>query len=1161
MAGLKTVLFGKLAVSTRFITQEQLDECVRVQQEYEQRGEKPPKLGEVLEQKGYLTRRQIQSILESAQQVGRKLFGAICLDFNFVSQEQLDECLALQKTLQAGQVPSGLEGHKLVAFGELQKSAQLNKTTPKIGEVLETLGYLKPHQVDVVLQEQSKRIVDCLSCGASLNIGHFSPGQKVRCGQCDKILLVVKGDSGEPELAEIEEEEEAVPLDPETATRQLEAELATRKPKAKAAAPSASPKKDSGTVKSAGPTMLGDFQILTKLGQDSTGVIYKAKQVSRDRLVALKVMNASSMEDKVFAQRFFDGAKKASTINHGCIKRIYAAGKADNKTFVAMEFVEGESVHNILQKQGRIHYETAIKIITKVVEALDHANQNGMIHTDIRPSNILVLKNGDVRLANLGLATKTTENILAIARSGRMAPFYLAPEQVTEDRQLDCRSDIYSVGATLYHMVSGRPPFQGQSPFEVLIRLTEETIPPLKIYDPAIPDSVSGIVEKMLQVEPEDRYQNYAELLDALRNYNKLVFQPVATAPEPVSAQAEEREAAQKTLQSKAPGGQMKQVLSGLGALAIVIVLVIVVKMIYDDYNARTALDNAKKREKDSPAEHDAIDRSYRKVMEDWPGSKHAKEAETLLRQFHRRRYETFIDKLIDVKSIAQSHLTQDNLLLAQDYLARFEPEEAMVEQLAKEDNEDLSDLVAAAKAKLAEIEKMKADLPAIIETQIKETIARALATADKNDFATAKEIVNAGALKFKRADFQPRFTEALAAIEKRRTDFETSQATNVEEARIKASEAALREAREKIDVAMRAHAFEMALKRCNEALEKLLPQHAAELRKRQAEIEPLCRVKERITQKLASWKDKMWTPATPDPRPTHELEPGATYRVVECDPDRVVFEPAGGGTRKAVPWVDLPPSFIIKLATVASEDGRARDHFDLGVFLLNLKQFAQAEQQLQRAQELGEDVSKFIEIVNQYYTEQGKQTIAAAEASFNSGGYGDALKNLMVLKSEHSHRDFVKARSDDIDKMIESIFRKRSGKSASSDKARFYSFASADQLGDWTVSDGTWQIVSGTLEGTGKNATLECKKNNLIEISGMIRFPLKKMACHLTAAGLEMRVIPEREIIMCIDTQGGKSKSEKFVADPAMWYAFRIVKDGSNVTFIVDETTVATFE
>lgn len=523
MVQIKNVLFGKLAVSTRFITEEQLQECLDYQKEIEERGERPPRLGEILEQKGYLTKQQIQSILETMSSMQRRRFGEIAVAFHFITLEQLETCLDIQKLLQAPQETVPLFGQALVTYRGFLKQVLAGGAHPKIGDVLVQMGYMRNHQVEAVLEEQNKRIVRCKSCEASLNISRFEPGQKIKCGQCNAVLEIVKPEGSEEldvalptetktqdlTAAAMEavagEGAEEQPMDPATAMMELDKEIARVRAT------------QQFTPKAKTPGKIADFQVVTRLGQDATGVIFKASQISKNRPVALKIMNPSVMNDAGFQKKFIEEAKKVAGLEHPNIKKVYSLGKSDSRFYIAMEFVEAESVYNVLEKQGKFHFETAIGIALSISEALQYAQSQGVIHGDMRPSNVLILRDGSVKVANLGLATKVSENILAISRSGQMAPFYIAPECVTGDREMDQRTDIYSLGATLFHMIAGRPPFQGQSPFEVLVRLTEETIPPLKFFDPGIPDSVCRVVEKMLEAEPQDRYQTWDELINELR--------------------------------------------------------------------------------------------------------------------------------------------------------------------------------------------------------------------------------------------------------------------------------------------------------------------------------------------------------------------------------------------------------------------------------------------------------------------------------------------------------------------------------------------------------------------------------------------------------------------------------------------------------------------
>ncbi len=466
MATIKDHVFAKLVVKSRFATKAQVMECMEARNMMADGGEPSAalKLWDVMIRKGYLTQEQLGSILEGFREKSKRLFGEIAVKWNMVSGPQLDECIEIQNSMR-----------------------DKGKKAPRIGQILVSKNYLKKHQVMAILEEQKKKIAKCPTCKAQFNLSRVQKGQKFKCTQCGKVLKIFDDKENSPE--------------------ELDAHGTMVKE------PEPSYKKEKKTSVSD----VGGYKILQKIGEDSTGLIYKAKDKD-GKLVALKVLSQDAAEDRKFVKELKSSVARVKPLDHPSIKKTYEMGESAGTYFVASEFVEGESLRSILNRDGKIGVRKSLKIAAQVAEALHYAHTQGVIHGDIRPSNILVSAKGDVVLSGMGLETKITDNILSIVDSGHLAPFYIAPETVLDDRETDFRADIYSLGATLYHIIAGRPPFEGQSPFEVLMRFTEDYLPPIHIYNPETPPGVARTIEKMVAAEPDERYRSYDELLEHLKD-------------------------------------------------------------------------------------------------------------------------------------------------------------------------------------------------------------------------------------------------------------------------------------------------------------------------------------------------------------------------------------------------------------------------------------------------------------------------------------------------------------------------------------------------------------------------------------------------------------------------------------------------------------------
>jgi serine/threonine-protein kinase len=262
---------------------------------------------------------------------------------------------------------------------------------------------------------------------------------------------------------------------------------------------------------------LGGFEILGRIGKGGMGYVFKARQVSMDRVVALKILPANMARDKSFVERFRREAKAAARLSHTNIIQSIDVGEQDGHHYFAMEYVEGPTVDEILTKTGRVEENLAVDIIAQVARAIQAAEKLKIVHLDIKPSNIMITADRVAKLADFGLARRWTEG----ATAGRQAmvfgtPEYISPEQALGQTDLDSRSDIYSLGATFYQMLTGEPPFKGATPREIVDKRLTQYPPHPKQLNPALSDQVCQVLDKMLQRDRNYRYQNGTELIEDL---------------------------------------------------------------------------------------------------------------------------------------------------------------------------------------------------------------------------------------------------------------------------------------------------------------------------------------------------------------------------------------------------------------------------------------------------------------------------------------------------------------------------------------------------------------------------------------------------------------------------------------------------------------------
>jgi len=262
----------------------------------------------------------------------------------------------------------------------------------------------------------------------------------------------------------------------------------------------------------------GHYEVIDVIGSGGMGVIYKAYDSLLDRYVAIKVLPENLTVDRGLVERFKREAKASAKLNHPHIVSIYHLGEEKDKLYFVMEYIEGDNLALIVNKKQRFLVRDAINAIISCAKALQYAFENGIIHRDIKPSNILVTKDGTIKIADFGLA-KNINIDSSLTSSGSLlgTPQYMSPEQAKGEKA-DFRSDIYSLGATFFHLIVGSPPFDADSFYGLVMKHSSETLPPPDPIKTPIPDEVYRIIKKMMAKKPENRYQSYNELITDLNN-------------------------------------------------------------------------------------------------------------------------------------------------------------------------------------------------------------------------------------------------------------------------------------------------------------------------------------------------------------------------------------------------------------------------------------------------------------------------------------------------------------------------------------------------------------------------------------------------------------------------------------------------------------------
>ena len=266
---------------------------------------------------------------------------------------------------------------------------------------------------------------------------------------------------------------------------------------------------------------LGYYELLLKLGEGGMGAVYKANDTRNGKIVAIKVLPRSKARDETFLRRFEMEARATFELDHPNIVHGYDIGHSDGYHYLVIEFVQGYDLCAMLEQRGRFTETEALNILEQMCKALDHIHTEHLVHRDIKPENILVSEDGIAKLTDMGL----TIDDPAHGRSHRLTqagiamgtPFYLSPEQIKGESDVDIRSDIYALGATTYEMVTGRPPFEGESPTIVMMKHLNETVPSPHDLDRTISINFCHMLERMMAKDPFHRYQTPYEMLQDVR--------------------------------------------------------------------------------------------------------------------------------------------------------------------------------------------------------------------------------------------------------------------------------------------------------------------------------------------------------------------------------------------------------------------------------------------------------------------------------------------------------------------------------------------------------------------------------------------------------------------------------------------------------------------
>ncbi|MDH4284059.1 MAG: serine/threonine protein kinase [Gallionellaceae bacterium] len=263
---------------------------------------------------------------------------------------------------------------------------------------------------------------------------------------------------------------------------------------------------------------LGRYEIVGEIGQGAMGVVYKARDPLIDRIVAIKTINLNLADDEKeeYEGRFYQEAKAAGRLSHQNIVTVFDVGRSGDIAYIAMEYLQGRELRDLLDGEKCLPVEKTLDIVVQVAQGLAYAHEHNIIHRDVKPSNIMVVRDGHVKITDFGIARMESASVRTQTGMVLGSPKYMSPEQVT-GKHLDQRSDIFSLGVMLYEMLAGQVPFAGENVNAIMYQILNTSPPPPGTLNPEVPGMLNFIVAKALAKDVDTRYQSAKEFASDLR--------------------------------------------------------------------------------------------------------------------------------------------------------------------------------------------------------------------------------------------------------------------------------------------------------------------------------------------------------------------------------------------------------------------------------------------------------------------------------------------------------------------------------------------------------------------------------------------------------------------------------------------------------------------
>ena len=269
-----------------------------------------------------------------------------------------------------------------------------------------------------------------------------------------------------------------------------------------------------------GKKLDGRYELLELIGVGGMADIYKARDITEDRVVAVKILKTEFAASEDFMRRFRNESKAIALLSHPNIVKIYDVGFTEKLQFIVMEYIDGINLSEYISKQGVLKWKDVVHFTMQILKALQHAHDRGIVHRDIKPQNVMLLADGTIKVMDFGIARFNRETDKTMSEKAIGSVHYISPEQARGD-VTDERSDIYSIGIMMYEMLTGKKPFDGDSPVAIALMHMQSNAKKMSDINNSIPEGLEEITEKAMQKEPSKRYQTAGEMMKDIEEFKQ----------------------------------------------------------------------------------------------------------------------------------------------------------------------------------------------------------------------------------------------------------------------------------------------------------------------------------------------------------------------------------------------------------------------------------------------------------------------------------------------------------------------------------------------------------------------------------------------------------------------------------------------------------------